>query len=71
MEEDTCKAWADCVLIIEDIHEYSGPMSIAATAENAINTKTNFFMEIELVISISPFIFIYYGTPGDGTVFWG
>ena len=59
MEEASCPAWADCVIIIEDIHEYSGPMSIAATTENAINTRNNFLIET---------VCIYYGTPG-GTVF--
>jgi hypothetical protein len=61
-------ALAGCVIVIEDIHEYSGPMIIAATAENAI-TRNNFLRENELVSSICPSVFICYGTPGGGTVF--
>jgi hypothetical protein len=53
-------ALAGCVTVIEDIHEYSGPMIIAVTAENAMNTRNNFLIET---------VSIYYGTP-DGNVFW-
>jgi hypothetical protein len=48
--ENCVVAFARCVVVIEDIHEYSGPMINAAT-ENEI-TRNNFLLENEFVISI-------------------
>jgi hypothetical protein len=61
VKENCVVAFASCVVVIEDIHEYPGPMINAVTAENAI-TRNNFLLENEFVISsyLSPYTTVYY-----------